>query len=44
MSRIVIGAHYTSDVIMGAYIGIFIAFLLRKVPLFGTSIKEDAST
>jgi membrane-associated phospholipid phosphatase len=39
MSRVVIGAHYMSDVIMGAYVGIFTAFLLWKWPLFTKSIK-----
>ena len=39
MSRVVIGAHYVSDVIMGAYVGIFTAFLLWKKPLFIKSIK-----
>ncbi|MDD5169320.1 MAG: phosphatase PAP2 family protein [Syntrophales bacterium] len=39
VSRIVIGAHYPSDVIMGAYVGIFAAFLLRKLPMFKKSIE-----
>jgi membrane-associated phospholipid phosphatase len=41
ISRVIIGAHYLSDVIMGAYIGIFVAFLLRKWPLFEKSIKGE---
>ncbi len=39
LSRVVIGAHYLSDVVMGAYIGIFVSFLLRKWPHLGKSIK-----
>lgn len=33
-SRIVIGAHYTSDVLMGAYVCILTAFLLWRWPFF----------
>jgi membrane-associated phospholipid phosphatase len=40
MSRVAIGAHYLSDVIMGAYIGIFVAFLLKKWPLFENNLKR----
>lgn len=40
ISRVVIGAHYPSDVLMGAYVGIIVAFLLRKWPLFGKRINE----
>lgn len=34
ISRVAIGSHYLSDVVMGAYIGILVAFLLKRVPFF----------
>jgi len=40
LSRVVIGAHYPSDVLMGAYVGIFTAILLRRWPLLGKSGQE----
>ena len=43
VSRVVIGAHYLSDVLMGAYIGIFVTFLLRKWPPFSKSIKKGVT-
>ena len=39
LSRVVIVAHYPSDVLMGAYIGIFSAILLRKSPPFENTIS-----
>ncbi|MCX7634587.1 MAG: phosphatase PAP2 family protein [Syntrophales bacterium] len=36
VSRVVIGSHYPSDVMMGAYVGIFVAFLLKRVPFFSS--------
>jgi len=39
-SRVVIGAHYASDVVMGAYVGILTAFLLWRWPFFRESIDE----
>lgn len=38
VSRVVIGAHYTSDVVMGAYVGILSAFLLWRWPFFRKAI------
>lgn len=31
-SRLVVGAHYLSDVIIGAYLGFFISFALYQIP------------
>lgn len=44
VSRVVIGAHYPSDVLMGAYVGIFVAILLRKLPQFGKDMTGAEST
>jgi len=39
LSRVAIGAHYLSDVLMGAYIGFFVSYLLRNWSLFGKTSK-----
>lgn len=39
LSRVVIGAHYPSDVLIGAYVGIFVAILLRKCPQFTNAVS-----
>ena len=41
LSRVVIGAHYPSDVLMGAYIGFLTAFLLRYWSLFGNNTHRE---
>ncbi len=43
-SRVVIGAHYTSDVVMGAYVGILTALLLWRWPFFRKAIDTKEAS